>query len=352
MVAQRNGDNRGNNHSRSNQAKFEGAIDGLPKMQLPDEGGKPGQYSAFYKSFELHVKTSVSKHMARVWALALIRQDNSAWEPPFPDPPVAAKPSKKEDVLFESAVLAYSESISQRWPEAKMTMHATIMKQCSKRMSDHLQGLPFFNKCSDTNDCVTLLKHCQLLTTGGKLLAFCPSQRAKAIRSLANCKQLQSQSVTDYLQEFQGRLQLYQNLHGDLKCYEDTWTGSDGKKVSSKEALIVCLFIDGCDYVRFGERQQRLRDDASSKNIRYPSTLAGAYEMVEQWDAEGTHTKRRNPNSSSRNGDGNRNNNDDTSESVHDYLNTPTDSRENEICLTSAKYDDNIYVHRPFLGGA
>ncbi|CAJ1938786.1 unnamed protein product [Cylindrotheca closterium] len=154
--------------------------------------------------------------------------------------------------------------------------------QCSPKLQAHLQQLPFYDKADSTHNCIALLENANVLCVEGNLLAFQPQARAEALLDLVQYKQLNG-TLDDYCDDFKARYPTFNSLGGDLTTKEDTWTTANGTTASANQALLVCLVLANADRKRFRDCVTDLRNDASSKLVCYPETLADAYSMLGEY---------------------------------------------------------------------
>ncbi|CAJ1937347.1 unnamed protein product [Cylindrotheca closterium] len=317
--------NAGRNDNKKRKEIFKGDIEemGGAVLQFPDERnrGSAAQYERFYMALKDYIGREVSVGAAKLWAKTYVKEMDPSWEPPVPIEPTTNKNDVKALLLYESEKAAYVKHIGATWPAAKLEIWSTIMAQCSPKLRAHLQQLPFYDKAESTHDCIALLENANVLCGGGNLLAFQPQARAEALLDLVQYKQLNG-TLDDYYNDFKARYATFSSLGGDLTTKEDTWTTANGTKASTNQALLVCLFLANADRKRFGDCVTDLRNDASSKLVRYPETLADAYTMLGEYVRK--HKK---------------NSNNNNSDELNAYLEIDHSRPENEICLTSTKYE-------------
>src|SRR6056300_327471 len=222
-------------------------------------------------------------------------------------------------IIYESKLEGYKRAIGDLWPAAKLEIWSTILAQCSPKLQERLERTNEFQQAAINQNAIKLLRVVNVLSSGGKTTGFRPQAKADRLLDLVHFRQ-RNLSLDQYLNEFKACYAAFKTLGGDLQNQEDTWQSADGASVSTKDALLVCLFLNNATYNKYGECLRSLRNDASTKAIRYPSTLEEAYTMLDEYVESKTN---------------NTNNNNNNSESVNAYVELELGQRDGNVCLTS-----------------
>src|SRR6056300_386017 len=201
-------------------------------------------------------------------------------------------------IIYESKLEGYKRAIGDLWPAAKLEIWSTILAQCSPKLRERLERTDEFQDASINQNAIKLLRVVNFLSSGGKTTGFRPQAKADRLLDLVHFRQ-RNLSLDEHLNEFKARYAAFMTLGGDLQNQEDTWQSADGATVSTKDALLVCLFLSNATYNKYGECVRSLRNDASTKAIRYPSTLKEAYTMLDKYVEPKQHNNNSNNNSDS-----------------------------------------------------
>ena len=324
--------NRGTNgnNNRTKKSEFKGKVEGFSSVALlPEERrrGTPANFKSFISDLANYTGREIGESTAKLWGVACVRHWEDGWQPSMP-----VKPEKSGDevkdlqatIHYEKALKDYSDAIGSDWDAVRLQIWCTIEDQCSPRLRGHLEKLDFYDGAASTHDVCKLLQHVNVLVGGGKILGWEPRAQQKALTSLFRFQQ-QQLTLSEYFNEFKAKYGTVKALGGNLQTKQYDWIGGDGTTVKSDEAVLVCIFLAGANQQEYGDCLQSLDNDAATKTIRYPATLEDAYTLLDEYVQAPKKKNSPNPNS----------NNDD----VRSYLDIDPSLPENEICLTSTKYE-------------
>src|SRR6056300_1047519 len=337
------GANRRHNGENKNKKKteFTGSVKGFGKdvLVMPSERprGVGPNHSRFKTSLLDYAGAYISEGLGRVWAVAYIRANDSDWEPPFPEEPETPKDTddkvqtrnyKKALAFYEAGVKEYKETIFTDWPAAKLKVWSTIRLQCSHKLKEEIQQSVGYDEAHDKTDAIWLLRQAFLLSGGGKVLGLPAWARSEAIIDLYTYKQAQHQSLEDFTNEFRSRMQIVKTLKASLHEMKEVWTRPDGSTTTTHHGIRICIYLRNVNEQRYGACVRRLRNDSATGTNRFPPSLEEAYQMLHEYEPEPSNTPRNNSNNNA------------NSENVEAYLDIDPSRPENEICLTSTKYDE------------
>jgi hypothetical protein len=297
------GRGRGGRH-RNRQGRGPRTVQGAPKMnrsgfkgsttemngnvfECYDEQYDRRQYTKTVEALESYVKKNLtfSEDLSNLFAEEM--KEPVITEPA--DPTADAKvPTKLQEMVYVEQVKGYVKRLTALQSNLG-TVHAVIWGQCSEAMKAKIKSLKEYKAKTETNDCFWLLKQLKAVTLqfDEKRNVFVSLLEART--SLLTCKQLQGQTVSEYLEVLRGWIDTIEYHGGSVSEEFSLITETDAagnmladdvRKMMARDKTLATMFIMRADPTRYGTLLADLSNTYAMGKDEYPEDLSAAYTLL------------------------------------------------------------------------
>ena len=230
------------------------------------------------------------------------------------DPPFPTTMTKKR--IWEKEVDHYTDRVKD-YEENKYALFTIAFGQCSPAMKAQLRSSNHSKGVETGHDIVRLLQDIKAIATKFDRRTYFLDALVKAKIAFFCMKQDQKESNADYFSRFKKIIEVATHYGAELTSdqvltkhelllskqitsIEDDISGLSFNRMQTEESgadrLRAYVYLKGLDPGRYGELIKDLKKSLITGQNLYPSTLADAYSMVNQFDInESTETKRQRP---------------------------------------------------------
>jgi Zinc knuckle len=252
-----------------------------------DEQYNRRQYTKTVEALESYVKKNLtfSEDLSNLFAEDMKEPIITEPEDPTKDSKV---PTKLQDMVYVEQVKGYVKRLTALQSNLG-TVHAVIWGQCSEAMKAKIKSLKDYKTKMETIDCFWLLKQLKAVTLqfDEKRNVFVSLLEART--SLLTCKQLQGQTVSEYLEVLRGWVDTIE-YHGGSVSEEFSLipatdmagkaVADDVRKVMARDKTLATMFIMRADPTRYGTLLADLSNTYAMGKDEYPEDLSAAYTLL------------------------------------------------------------------------
>jgi Reverse transcriptase (RNA-dependent DNA polymerase)/Zinc knuckle len=209
-------------------------------------------------------------------------------EPVDPAADGTTKPTKLQEMVYIEQVKGYVKRLSALTSNLA-TVHAVIWGQCSEAMKAKMKALKGYKEKTEANDCFWFLKQLKAVTMQFDEKRYKFMSLLDARTSMLNCKQLQGQTASDYLEVLRGWADTIE-YHGGTVAEnytlidEKDTTGKvrteSERKMMARDRTLATLFIRRADPTRYGTLLADLSNNYAMGKDDYPADLTAAYSLL------------------------------------------------------------------------
>ena len=193
---------------------------------------------------------------------------------------------KRDDVLkglFEQKLKKYVDREYLMF-DNKVKLYTYIWGQCSSGVKSVIMGENEFKEKHGRKDVLWLLTRIKLVTSGLDAKSNKYDNIYEAVIAFLTMRQGETESNSDYLERFKSNSETVRLMCGNNFFVSAEVLGknfyTDEERDDSNERLKAMIMIKRSDNKRFGELKKRLRHATDVNRDEYPTTVAGAYDLL------------------------------------------------------------------------